>query len=167
MTFRLTPADYSAGVRRIALTLLPMRVFLVATAVAAIAGVAAAPLGYPTLASLLFLLLLVYLLTLVWLLFVKPGLSYQRRADMKGDQTFCFSEADVSMTFASGDSRLRWSYFIDLLETKDLYVLRHPIKQMGTIVPKRAFTGPDAETRFRQLAQQIGKGSQPPSPPPA
>jgi hypothetical protein len=166
VTFRITPADYGAGVRRIALTLLPMRVFLVATGVAAIAGVAAALIGYPTLASLLFLLLVVYVLTLVWLLFIKPGLSYQRHADMQDDQTYCFSDADVSMTFGSGDSRLRWSYFIDLLETKHLYVLRHPLKQLGTIIPKRAFTGPDAEARFRRLAQQIGR-SQPAGPPPA
>jgi hypothetical protein len=75
--------------------------------------------------------------------------------------TFCFSDSDVSMTFVSGDSRVKWSYFIDLLEAKDLYVLRHPVKQIGSIIPKRAFQDPAAEAHFRRLAQQIEKTSRP------
>ena len=78
---------------------------------------------------------------------------------MRGDQTYCFSSSDVTMTFESGESRVNWSYFGGLLESKDLYVLRHPIKQLGSIIPRRAFQNPDAEARFRRLAQQIGKGS--------
>ena len=94
---------------------------------------------------------------LAWILFIRPGQQYQRRADVRGEQNVCFSDNEISLTFVSGDSRVKWSYFVGLMETKDLYVLRHPLKQLGTIIPKRAFT-PDAEARFRRLAQQIGKG---------
>jgi hypothetical protein len=47
------------------------------------------------------------------------------------------------------------------LEAKDLYVLRHPVKQIGSIIPKRAFQDPAAEAHFRRLAQQIEKTSRP------
>jgi hypothetical protein len=115
----------------------------------------------------LLLVAVAYALMLAWVLFVRPGQHYRRRADLKGDQTYCFSDSDVAMSFVSGDSRVKWSYFIDLLETNDLYVLRHPVKQFGSILPKRAFASPDAEARFRRLAQQIGRRSQPPSATPA
>ncbi len=160
----MTPADYSSGVRRLSWALLPIRVFVVVTALAAIGGVGAALLAYGPLAIGLFVVAVAYAAILAWMLFIKPGQVYQRRADIQGEQTYCFSDSDVSWTFVSGDSRVKWSYFVGLLETKDLYVLRHPMKQLGTIIPKRAFNGPAAGAQFRRLAQQIGKGSQPSSP---
>ena len=104
---------------------------------------------------------MIYALLLASILYIRPGQAFRRRADLKGDQTYCFSESGVSMTFVSGDSRVKWSYFVGLLETKDLYLLRHPIRQIGSIIPKRAFADPAAETEFRRFAQRIGKGAQP------
>ena len=157
VTFRLTATDYRSGVFRISWGLWAFKVLVGAAVAGAIGGVAAALLAYWPLAIGLLLVALAYAATLAWVLFIRPGQHYRRRTDLKGDQTYCFSDDDVAMSFASGDSRVKWSYFIDLLETNDLYVLRHPVKQFGSIIPKRAFSDPDAEARFRQLAQQIGR----------
>jgi hypothetical protein len=161
VTFRLTSADYRAGVRRLALTQWPIRLIVLVTIVAAIAGLTGALLPYTILTITGLLVFLIYAVLLVFSLSIRPGQSFRRRADLKGDQTYCFSESGVATTSVSGESRVNWSYFIDLLESKDVYVLRHPIRQLGSIIPRRAFQDPDAEARFRRLAQQIGKGSRP------
>ena len=137
------------------------------TVLAFIGAVAAALLAYGVVAVVLFVGSLVYAAMLGWILVMRPGRQYQRRADVRGEQTFCFSDSDISLTFVSGDSRVKWSYFVGVLETKDSYVLRHPLKQLGTIIPKRAFSDPDVEARFRRLAQHLRKSSQPPSRTPA
>jgi hypothetical protein len=161
VTFRLTSADYQAGVRRLALTLWPIRLFIVVAVVAAVAALAGALLPYTILAIVGLLVFVVYAFMLSFILVIRPGQSFRRRADLKGDQTYCFSESGVAMTFGGGESRVNWSYFRGLLESKDLYVLRQPIKQLGSIIPRRAFQNHDAEARFRRLAQQIGNGSRP------
>jgi hypothetical protein len=154
----LTPAEYGSGVRRLSWALVQFKVLVVVTVLAAIGGVVSAVLGNRVLTVALFVVFLAYTAMLSWSLLIRPGRQYRRRADLRDEQTYCFSDREVSMAFMSGDSRVKWSYFVDLLETKDLYVLRHSLKQLGSIVPKRAFEGPDAEARFRRLAQQIGKG---------
>jgi len=159
VTFRLTSAEYQAGVRRLTLTLWPIRLFIVVAIVAAIAALVGALLPYTILAIVGLLVFAVYAFMLAFLLGIRPAQSFRRRTDLRGDQTYCFSSSDVTMTFESGESRVNWSYFGGLLESKDLYVLRHPIKQLGSIIPRRAFQNPDAEARFRRLARQIGKGS--------
>jgi hypothetical protein len=136
----------------------------VVTVLAFIGGVGAAFLAYGLLALALLVVSLMYAAMLGWILVIRPGLQYQRRADVRGEQTFCFSDRDISLTFVGGDSRVKWSYFVGVLETKDFYVLRHPLKQLGTIIPKRAFRDPDAEARFRRLAQHLVKLRQPSSP---
>jgi hypothetical protein len=165
--FRLTPGDYGSGVRRLSWGLLPFKVIVVAMVLAAVGGIGAALLAYWVLAIVLLFVSLAYAAMFAWILFIRPGQLYRRLADLMGEQTYCFSDSEVSWTFVSGGSQVKWSYFVDLLETKDLYLLRHPLKRLASIVPKRAFKGPDAEARFRQLVRQIGKSSQKPSPPPA
>jgi len=145
----------------LALALWPFRLIVLVAIIAAIAGLAGAVVRYPILAIVGVLVFLIYALMLAFILVVRPAQSFRRRADLRGDQTYCFSESGVSMTFASGESRVNWSYFIGLLETKDLYVLRHPLKQLGSIIPKRAFPDEAAESAFRRLAQQIRKGMRP------
>ncbi len=164
VTFRITLGEYRSGVRGITWALLPVKIFVVVTALAFIGGVGSAVLAYWFLAIVLIVVSLAYAAMLTWVLFIRARRQYHRRADLLGEQTWCFSDSDVSLTFVSGDSRVKWSYFAGLLETKDLYVLRHPMKQLGTIIPKRAFNGSAAEAQFRRLAQQIGKGSQLSSP---
>jgi YcxB-like protein len=167
VTFRLTLVDFRSGVRRLTWALSGAKVIAVVTVLAFIGAVAAALLAYGVLAVVLFVGSLVYAAMLGWILVMRPGRQYQRRADVRGEQTFCFSDSDISLTFVGGDSRVKWSYFVGVLETKDSYVLRHPLKQLGTIIPKRAFSDPDVEARFRRLAQHLRKSSQPPSRTPA
>ena len=157
VTFRLTATDYRSGVFRLSWGLWPFKVFVGAAFVGVIGGVVAALLTYWPLAIGLLLVGLGYAATLAWVLFIRPGQQYHRLADAQGEQTYCFSESDISWTFLSGASKVKWSYFVDLLETRDLFVLRHPLKRLGSIVPRRSFVAPDAEARFRQLAQQIGR----------
>jgi len=161
VTFRITLDEYRAGVLRLARSLWPIRLIVLVAIVAAIAGLTGALIHYTILAITCLLVVVIYALLLAFILVIRPGQAFRRRADLMGDQTYCFSESGLSMTFASGESRVKWSYFIGLLETKELYVLRHPVGQMGSIIPRRAFQDPDAETRFRRLAQQVGKGRRP------
>jgi hypothetical protein len=163
VTFRITLADYRSGVRRLTWALLPVKAIFVVALLTFMGGVASALLAYQFLAIVLLAVSVIYAAMLAWVLFIRAGQVYHRRADLRGEQTWCFSDSEVSMTFVSGDSRLKWSYFVGLLETKDVYLLRHPLKQLGTIIPKRALAGPGAEARFRRLAQQIAKPSQPPA----
>lgn len=140
---------------------MPFKLFVVLTVLAAVAGIGAALLAYWPVAIGLLLVSLAYAATLAWVLFIRTGQHYHRLADLWGEQTYCFSESEVSWTFVSGGSRVKWTYFVDLLETNDLYVLRHPLKRLGSVIPRRAFTGPDAEAQFRRLAQQVGKKTGP------
>ena len=159
VTFQITLDDYRAGVRRLALALWPIRLIALVAIVAAIAGLTAALLHNPILAAAGLLVFVIYAVLLGFILYIRPGQAFRRRADLRGDQTYCFAESGVTMTFASGESRVKSSYFIGLVESNDLYILRHPIGQIGSIILKRAFQDPRAETQFRRLAQQIGKGS--------
>jgi hypothetical protein len=164
VTFLLTLAEFRSGVRRLTWALWGAKVIAAVTVLAFIGSVAAALLAYGVLAVVLFVVSLMYAAMLGWILVIRPGRQYQRRADVRGEQTFCFSDSDISLTFVSGDSRVKWSYFAGLLETKDSYILRHSLKQLGTIIPRRAFTDPDVEARFRGLAGLVGKSSQRSSP---
>jgi hypothetical protein len=155
-------ADFRSGVHRLTWALWGAKVIGVVTVLAFIGAVAAALLAYGVLAVVLLVVSLMYAAMLGWMLVIRPGRQYQRRPDVRGEQTFCFSDSDISMSFMSGDSRVKWSYFVGVLEAKDSYVLRHPLKQLGTIIPKRAFIDPDVEARFRRLAHHLGKSSQPP-----
>jgi len=161
VTFRMTLDDYRAGVRRLSWALWPIRLIVLVTIAAAIAGLTGALLDNPILAIVGLVVFVIYALLLASILYIRPGQAFRQRADLKGDQTYCFSESDVSTTFVSGDSRVKWSYFVGLLETKDLYLLCHPMRQLGSIIPKRAFADPASESAFRRFAQRIGKGSQP------
>ncbi len=159
VTFRMTIDDYRSGVRRLSWALWPIRLIVLVTIAAAIAGLTGALLPNPILAIVGLVVFVIYALLLASILYIRPGQAFRQRADLRGDQTYCFSESDVSTTFVSGDSRVKWSYFVGLLETKDLYLLRHPIRQLGSIIPKRAFADPASESKFRRFAQQIGKGA--------
>jgi hypothetical protein len=163
VTFRLTPADYGSGVRLVGWALWPVKLITGVAVVALLGGLGSVFLGYAPLAIALFGVTLGYAAILGWILYARPGQAFRRRADLQGNQTWCFSDREVSMTLVIGDSRINWSYFSGLLEAKDLYVLRHPVRQMGTIIPKRAFTNPGAEAQFRQFAQRIAQGTQPPT----
>ena len=118
VTFRPTSADYRAGVRRLALTLWPIRLIVLVTIVAAIAGLTGALLPYTILTITGLLVFLIYAVLLVFILSIRPGQSFRRRADLKGDQTYCFSESGVAMTFVSGQSRVNWSYFVACWKAK-------------------------------------------------
>src|ERR1700737_3332015 len=135
VSFRLTLAEYGSGVRRLSWALGQFKVLVVVTVLAAIGGIVSAVLGNRVLTVALFVVFLAYAAMLSWSLLIRPARQYRRRADLRGEQTYCFSNSEVSMTFMSGDSRVKWAYFADLLETKDLYVLRHSLKQLGSIVP--------------------------------
>ena len=161
VTFRMTIDDYRGGVRRLAWALWPIRLIVLVMIAAAIAGLMGVLLPNPILAIVGLVVFVIYALVLASILYIRPGQAFRRRADLRGDQTYCFSDSDVSMTFVSGDSRVKWSYFVGLLETKDLYLLCHPMRQLGSIIPKRAFADPASESAFRRFAQRIGKGSQP------
>lgn len=98
-----------------------------------------------------------YAALLTWMLVIRPDQTFKQQPDLRGEQTYCFSDDDVSWIFVSGASHVKWTYFVEVLETKELFVLRHPLRRVASLVPKRAFTNSDAEARFRQLVAGRGK----------
>jgi hypothetical protein len=76
-----------------------------------------------------------------------------------GGMTYCFTDDEVSWTFPSGASHVKWGYVVDLIETKQFFALRHQTKRLASIVPKRAFESAEDEARFRRQAGRLGKTS--------
>jgi hypothetical protein len=156
VSFRLTLAEYRAAVRRLSLALWPFRVVVGFTILAAIGALGSVVVGYESLAIGLFVVALAYAALLAWVLIIRAAQNFNRLPDLRDEQTYCFSDGEISWTFRSGSSKVKRTYFVDMLETRDLFVLRHPLKRLGSIVPKRAFLSPDAERRFRQLVAGLG-----------
>lgn len=159
VTFRVSRAEYIRAVQRYAVRLRWFQVFVVIIVVAFAAGVVFASRGSALDASICFLGGTAYVLMLFWAVTIRPGGQYRRMSDMAAGQTYCFSGDEVSMTSASGASHVKWAYFTALVETKDVFMLRTPMRSLFVLLPKRAFTTPDDAARFRELARQIQKGS--------
>ena len=159
VTFRVSLAEYLGAVRGLAARQRWVQVFAVIIVGAVALGFAWAWVGSLLLASLFFVGGIVYAFLLLWTIVIRPRRQYRRISDLSGDQTYCFSDDEVSWTFATGASHVKWAYFSGLVETKEMFLLRHPMRSLFSFVPKRAFKTREDETRFRQLVRQIRKSS--------
>ena len=161
VSFRVSLREYVHAVRQLAVRLRWVQIFVAVIITVLVGGFAFALGGSVPLGTAFFAVGALYAGLLFWIVGVRPRRQYHRISDLSGDQTYCFSDDEVSWTFASGASHVKWSYFTGLIETKEMFLLRHPTRSLFSFVPKRAFKSPDDEARFRELARQIRTGSRP------
>ena len=90
---------------------------------------------------------------LLWMFVINPAWQYRRHPRFAGEQSFCFSEAEVSWSFAEGKSSVAWTYFRDVSEVGPFYLMRLKTPPLGYGIPKRAFQSPADQDRFRELVR--------------
>src|SRR5438876_11006417 len=88
VTFRMTIDDYRAGVRRLAWALWPIRLIVLVTIAAAIAGLTGALLSNRILAIVGSVVFVIYALLLASILYIRPGQALRRRAALEGDRSY-------------------------------------------------------------------------------
>lgn len=154
VTFRLSQAEYQSGVFRLSLGW-PTRIIALVTVLAALVGIGYMVTGH-WLGLGFFAAAVSNAAILSWALFLRPGSQYRRWPALRENVTYCFADDEVSWTFSTGASRVKWGYFVDLVETTEFFALRHQTKRLASIIPKRAFKSPDDIARFRQVARQLG-----------
>ena len=126
-------------------------------AIAGLGALAALVIGYGPAASGLGIVAIGYAVLLALVFFVAPWRSYSRFKRLAGEQTYCFSDSEVTWNVIDGRSQVKWSYFADMFETRNLFIVRQSQKRLGLIIPRRVFSNADDLARFRRLAQLAGK----------
>jgi hypothetical protein len=150
--FSMTQAEYGAAVRALSWHLFGFRAFVLSTVMAAGAGLLLLILG-EDLPGFVFLgVAVVWTLFGGWAVAIAPLRRFRHQPEMHAPQRYCFSEDEVSLTFVSGASQIKWQYFVDLLETSGAYLLRHRTRRIANIILKRGFRSVEEERRFRELA---------------
>ena len=81
---------------------------------------------------------------------LQPRVQYRRNRRLSALQSYLFSDSDIRITMLDSESRVQWSYFGQVEETRHLYAFRHQRRCVNPI-PKRAFVTPADETAFREL----------------
>ncbi|MDQ6710660.1 MAG: YcxB family protein [Candidatus Dormibacteraeota bacterium] len=155
--FRLTLPEYRAAILHLSMALWPFKAFVALTIVSAIAGLVIFLNGADALGIALLVIAIAWGLVIALVLLVRPRRLYRRQERLRAQQTYCFTGSEVSWSFIDGDSRVRWTYFEDVRQAGDIYLLRHQMRRLGSVIPRRAFKTPAEEARFRQLAQLHSK----------
>lgn len=104
----------------------------------------------------LFALALLWFAAAAWVYWVSPRRQYRARPRVRAEQTHCFSDSGCTAHFVDAETRLQWSLYGEIRETRDAYLLRME-KRGVNIIPKRAFKSPGDEALFRDLAQRHSK----------
>jgi hypothetical protein len=151
--FRLTRGEYQAAMMRLCWGLWFYRGVAALSAMALVAGIALlltddADLGIPLIG-----LAIVWSALLGWVLFLKPVRQYHQQARLRDEQSHCFADDGVTVSFSDGQSQVKWTFYEMLTESNGLYLLRHQ-KGVANVIPRRAFDSGEEEGRFRQLAQR-------------
>jgi hypothetical protein len=154
-TFGLTPAEFDAGMRRMFWVFWQCSGLVIVGVVAGAAAVIFAVAGDPGTSLPAFVLATLWLGFAAWIYFVSPGRQYRKRPRLRAEQTHCFTDDGCTARFIDAETRLQWSLYGEIIETRNLYLLRME-KRGVNIIPKRAFADGD-ESRFRQLAQRHSK----------
>ena len=111
----------------------------------------------------LFGLALLWSAAAAWVYWVSPRRQYGKRQRAAAQQTHCFSDVGCTAHFIDAESRMQWSLYSEIRETRDAYLLR--LEKRGVnIIPKRAFKNSNEEATFRYLAQRHSRVKFQPSP---
>ena len=84
-----------------------------------------------------------------------PRRYFRGDRKLRGEYALTFSDEGVWLRTAEVDSKLAWSLYSGVRESRDLYVIAYGRDtRMMTVVPKRAFRDAGQETEFRQLLRR-------------
>lgn len=155
VSFQLSAAEYGAAIQRLCWTLWPFRGLAGLSVLAIVAGFGFALAGDVSLSLTLLGVGAVWLVLLAWMFLGRPRTQFARQKRLREEQRHCFGDADMTVSLTDAESRVKWTFFDEIIETKDLYRLRH--QRFCNVIPKRAFASRDEESRFRQLARQHTK----------
>ena len=77
---------------------------------------------------------------------------YRHTPTWRQEQTHEFSEEGVRMSNALSNSLMQWDAFVDVVETKEFFLL-YSSRSMAHFLPKRAITTPDQLRDLRVLLE--------------
>lgn len=85
-----------------------------------------------------------------------PRRLFRKDAKMRDEFLLTFSEEGVALKTPEIDSKLAWSLYKRVLESKSLYALVYdaPGRMAMTVVPKRVFRDVSEEIEFRRLVHR-------------
>lgn len=96
----------------------------------------------------------------VFLLYLRFGAPYiaarvlfKNNANLKAPIHYSISDDLVTQEMATGRAELRWSTFVRVRETSDLFLM-YVQKQLAHPIPKRAFTSAEEVSRFREIVHR-------------
>lgn len=95
----------------------------------------------------------VWLAWATWIYWMVPRRQYHRRVRLQGEQSHCFSSHGCTQRFIDLESRMQWSLFTGMLETRDVYVLVLERRSFN-VIPRRAFNTAEQEAQFRDLVRR-------------
>ena len=159
LKFTHTEAEYLGATR---LLLFGQKVLLIRTAaflVLVVAGILMLSLlgdfAFPLWASLLLGVLMAGGFAYMGLVDA-PRRFFRKDPKMRDEFLLTFSDEGVAVKTAQIDSKLAWSLYKGVQESKSVYVLvyNEPARVSMTLVPKRAFRDAVEELEFRRLVQR-------------
>jgi hypothetical protein len=110
------------------------------------------PIGYSAVWGLLFLPTF-----LAYFRFGAPYFAaralFDKQPNVKAPIRYLISEDLVIQEMATGRAELRWSIFVRVRETSDLFLL-YVQKHVAHPIPKRAFTGGQSISAFRDIVRR-------------
>lgn len=107
--------------------------------------------SFGTLSIVMFLLMLIVTGVAIFLYFFVPALKFKGASKYHEAYAMTFSPEAITWKTASVESELKWTVYSALWESDDFYFLIQG-PQMYTLIPKRAFAGPEEKQAFEEMA---------------
>lgn len=79
-----------------------------------------------------------------------PGRNFSQNSKFREEYNLTFSNEDIQFKTDSINSDLKWSTYVDSIESEEFFYLIQA-KQVFTVIPKRAFRNVEAENGFREM----------------
>jgi YcxB-like protein len=155
VSFRLSRPEFEAAMHRMFWALWQMSMTLYAGVLLLVVGVIVTVVGWQDTMPL-FALALVWFAAAAWIYWVSPRRQFRARQRASAEQTHCFSDSGSTAHFIDAETRMAWSLYGEIRETREAYLLRLENRAVN-IIPKRAFTSSGDEATFRDLAQRHTK----------
>lgn len=156
VSFRLSRSEFEAAMHRMFWVLWQASMTLYAGALLLVVAVVGTLTGGSAGTIPLFGLALVWFAAAAWVYWVSPRRQYRVRQRASAEQTHCFSDSGSTAHFVDAETRMAWSLYGEIRETRDVYLLRLENRAVN-IIPKRAFKSSRDEATFRDLARRHAK----------
>lgn len=93
---------------------------------------------------------LIFLMFNFFAYFVTPRQYFERNTKFREQYSLQFSEDGLLFRTRDMESKLEWSFYTEVWETKRFYFLLYD-KDLFTLIPKRVFTSEAQESAFRDF----------------